>query len=112
MNKLRNISLLISKSIILIGFLLIAGISFGQDDAVMKFEGKIKDENGRPLSGASVSIMQNGKEVYSGTTDANGGFKSYEGYYGYLYKVVVTKANHTKNTIEVDSRNYDDDLLK
>ena len=46
MNKLRNISLLISKSIILIGFLLIAGISFGQDDAVMKFEGKIKDENG------------------------------------------------------------------
>ena len=91
--------------------MLIAGISFGQDDAVMKFEGKIKDENGRPLSGASVSIMQNGKEVYSGTTDANGGFKSYEGYYGYLYKVVVTKANHTKNTIEVDSRNYDDDLL-
>ena len=111
MNKLNFISLPIGKLLILIIFVLIAGISLGQDDAIMKFEGKIKDENGRPLSGATVSIMQNGKEVFSGTTDANGGFKPYEGYYGYLYKVIVTKANHTKNTIEVDSRNYDDDLL-
>ncbi len=112
MNKLNQILLLVSKSMIFIVFLLIAGSSLGQDDAIMKFDGKIKDEDGRPLSGATVTIMQNGKEVFSVTTDANGEFKPYEGYYGYLYKVVVTKANHTKNTIEVDSRNYDDDLLE
>ena len=32
--------------------------SFSQDDFVMKFEGKVKDGNGKIMSGATVKILQ------------------------------------------------------
>ena len=86
--------------------------SFSQDDFVMKFEGKVKDGNGKIMSGATVKILQNGKEVNSVTTDAKGQFKTKSFYYGPLYKIVISKGNHTVNNFEINSRNYDEERLQ
>ena len=79
-------------------------ISFSQDDPSMIFAGKIRDENGKSISGALVKILRNGKEVYSATTDASGEFDSYMDYYGYVYSIVISKNRLTTNTIEINSK--------
>ena len=86
--------------------------TFSQVDFVMKFEGKVKDDNGKVMSGATVKIFQNGKEVNSIITDAKGGFKTKSFYYGPLYKIVISKGNHTVNNFEINSRNYDEERLQ
>ena len=78
----------------------------------MKFEGKVKDGNGKTMPGATVKILQNGKEVSSITTDSKGVFKTKEFYYGPLYKIVISKGNHTLNNFEINSRDYDEERLQ
>ena len=85
--------------------LLVGGtISYSQDDPSMIFAGKVRNENGKSISGASIKILRNGKEVHSATTDANGEFDSYMDYYGYVYSIVISKNGLTTNTIEINSK--------
>lgn len=75
-----------------------------QDDPMMVFEGRIKDESGKNISGATVKIIRNGKEVHTATTNSDGEFSSYSDYYGYIYKIIVSKNGLTTNTIEINSK--------
>ena len=49
---------------------------------------RIKDENGKPLSGATVTITANGKVVHTATTDANGKF-NFTGHLGINYGYIA-----------------------
>ena len=85
-------------------FLLFASDVFSQDDPSMIFAGKVRDENGKSISGATVNIIRNGKEVHNTTTNASGEFDSYSDYYGYVYKIIISKNGLTTNTIEINSK--------
>ncbi|MFL6468178.1 MAG: carboxypeptidase-like regulatory domain-containing protein [Pyrinomonadaceae bacterium] len=49
-----------------------AGVSFAQSGG---FKGKVKAPNGNGIANASISILQDGKEVKSATTNGKGEFK-------------------------------------
>ena len=104
MNSIFSLALRIPRMLVLLAFVFISCISLSQDDPTMVFEGKIKDENGKPLSGATVKILRNGKQVHSVTTNSNGEFENYTDYYGYVFKIVISKDGLTTNTIEIDSK--------
>ena len=112
MNTNTYRALLLKITVSICCLLLFSIASFSQDDFVMKFEGKVKDGNGKAMPGATVKILQNGKEVNSVTTDAKGQFKTKEFYYGPLYKIVISKGNHTVNNFEINTRNYDEERLQ
>ncbi len=78
-------------------------LSFSQDP-IMVFEGKITDASGKKLSGATVKIYRNGQEVSSSVTGSNGRYENYEAYYGYVYKVVVTKDGLVQKSVEIDAK--------
>lgn len=104
MNAFFSLALKPLQVLMVLAFMLSSSISISQDDPSMIFEGKVKDESGRPLSGATVKILRNGKEVHSVTTNSSGEFSSYNDYYGYVYKIIISKNGMTTNTIEIDSK--------
>ena len=104
MNRLNYLALNLVKLLVILGCVFTTTSGLSQDDPTMIFEGKIKDQSGKPLSGANIEIFRNGKVVHSVKTNSNGEFTPYTDYYGYVYKIVITKGDYTKNTVEINSR--------
>ena len=94
----------VPRLLLVLGMVLLNSLGYCQDDPMMIFEGKVKDESGKSISGATVKILRNGKEVLSATTNASGEINSYSDYYGYVYKIIVSKDGLTTNTIEINSK--------
>jgi len=83
----------VPRLLLVLGMVLLNSLGYCQDDPMMIFEGKVKDESGKSISGATVKILRNGKEVLSATTNASGEINSYSDYYGYVYKIMFLKTD-------------------
>ncbi len=94
----------LTRFLLVMGFVLLYSVGLTQDDPMMIFEGKVKDESGKNLSGATIKVIRNGKQVYSTTSNSSGEFGSYSDYYGYVYKIEISKDGLTTNTIEINSK--------
>lgn len=62
------------KIFFLLSFLLVFGVSFPLAVELTKIQGKIKNENGKAISGAKVQIEEAGKVIATTTTNNKGEF--------------------------------------
>ena len=99
------------KRVFTVCFILLFSIAFSQDPVIV-FEGRTLSNSGKKLSGVSVKIFQNGKEVHSEITGSGGQYAPYEAYYGYSYKFVFSKEGFVSKSVEVDSKEnfYEEDV--
>lgn len=80
----------------------------------MRFQGKVSDASGKKLSGVTVKVLRDGKEVHSSVTGSNGRYQPYEAYYGYTYKVIFTKDGLVTKSVEINSKDnfFEEDVEK
>ncbi len=82
---MRNISFLV------FAVLLLAGFTVAQDTGL---KGRVRDSKGKSISGALVTVRQEGKDIKSSTTDGKGDFEL-TGLISGVFNLVIDKSGYS-----------------
>ena len=98
---------LIKQLTFILAFLMVF-FTFQQDanaqDPVLTFTGKVTDNDGKKISGVTVKILQDGKEVFSKTTNGGGKFPDFPTDYDHKYLIEFSKEGYVTKKVEVDAK--------